>query len=47
MGDRVLLNEPRTFCNRLNAPAYRVVPFTGLNMSFEDAASIQVRWWTV
>ena len=41
VGDKVLLNEPRTLTNRLNAPAYRVVPFGGLNMSFEDAASIQ------
>jgi len=41
VGDKVLLNEPRCLTNRLNAPAYRVVPFGGLKMSFEDAASIQ------
>jgi len=41
VGDKVLLNEPRCLTNRLNAPAYRVVPFGALTMSFEDAASIQ------
>jgi len=41
VGDKVLLNEPRCLTNRLNAPAYRVVPFGALTMSFEYAASIQ------
>jgi hypothetical protein len=45
LGDKVLLNEPRCFCNRLNAPARRVIPLPereGIEIGFEDAASVQV-----
>ena len=43
VGDRVLCGEPRCFANRLNAPARRVCPLQDDSISFEDAASIQVR----